>query len=65
MHAMVFLACFLATILAVGIIATPVDVVDAEGTPPPDVNNVFENVERFATFTGAPGPTPTGPTITP
>ena len=66
MHAKVFLACFLATILAVGGIATPVDVVDAEGTPPPDINNLFEETaEAFATIAGAPEPTPTGPTITP
>ena len=66
MQAKVFLVSFLATILAFGVIATPVDVVDAEGTPPPDINNVFEETgEAFATFAGAPDPIPTGPTITP
>ena len=66
MQAKVFLAAFFAAFLAVGVIATPVDVVDAEGTPPADMNNVFEETgEAFATIAGAPEPTPTGPTITP
>ena len=66
MQAKIFLSYLLAAILAAGVIATPVDVVDAEGTPPADINDVFENnVEAFATFGGAPEPTPTGPTITP
>ena len=70
MQAKVFLASFLATILAVGVIATPtpVDVVDSSVTPPPDVNDVIEDpVQAFAlgTSTAAPDPLPTGPTITP
>ena len=66
MQAKVFFSYLLAAILAAGIIATPVDVVDAEGTPPADINNVFEETgEAFATIAGAPEPTPTGPTITP
>ena len=66
MQAKVFFSYLLAAILAVGVIATPVDVVDAEGTPPADINNLFEETgEAFATIAGAPEPTPTGPTITP
>ncbi|PUU74926.1 hypothetical protein B9Z19DRAFT_1132206 [Tuber borchii] len=66
MQAKVFLSYILATILAVGVIATPVDVADAEATTPPDVNNMFEEtVDTFATFNGPPDPVPTGPTITP
>ena len=65
MQAKVFLVSFLATVLAVGGMATPVDVVDAVGTPPPDVSAVFENTETLATIAGAPDSLPTGPTITP
>ena len=70
MQAKVFFASFLATILAVGVIATPtpVDVVDSEVTPPADVNDVIEEpVQAFAlsASTAAPDPLPTGPTITP
>ena len=70
MQAKFFLASLLATILAVGVIATPtpVDVVDSSVTPPADVNDVIEDtVEAFAlgTSTEAPDPLPTGPTITP
>ena len=70
MQAKVFLASCLATILAVGVIATPtpVDVVDSSVTPAPDVNDVIEDsVQAFAlgTSTATPDPLPTGPTITP
>ena len=70
MQVKVFLASFLATILAVGVIATPtpVDVVDSQVSPPPDVNDVIEDtVEAFAlgTSTATPDPLPAGPTITP
>ena len=70
MQVKVFLASFLATILAVGVIATPTpqDVVDSSVTPPPDVNDVIEDsVQAFAlgTATATPDPLPTGPTITP
>ncbi|PUU82605.1 hypothetical protein B9Z19DRAFT_1120510 [Tuber borchii] len=66
MQAKVFLSYLLATILAVGVIATPVDVLDSVVTPPPDTTNVFEqSFEALATFTATPDPTPTGPTITP
>ena len=55
MQAKVFFLYLLAAILAAGVIATPVDVVDAEGTPPADINNVFEETgEAFATIAGAP-----------
>ena len=70
MQVKVFLASFLATILAVGVIATPTpaDVVDSQVSPPPDPNNVVEDdVQAFAlgTSTAAADPLPTGPTITP
>ena len=70
MQVKVFLASLLATILAVGVIATPtpVDVVDFSVTPPPDVNDVIEDsVQAFAlgTSTATPDPLPTGSTITP
>ncbi|PUU74924.1 hypothetical protein B9Z19DRAFT_996954 [Tuber borchii] len=59
MQAKVFLSYLLAAILALGVIATPVDV---EGTPPANANTLFENV---ASFVGTPGPRHTEPTITP
>ena len=70
MQVKVFFASVLATIFAVGVIATPtpVDVVDSEVTPPPDLNEVIEdNVEAFAlgSSTATPDPLPIGPTITP
>jgi len=70
MQVKVLLASFLATILAVGVIATPTpaDVVDSQVTPPPDPNDVVEDdVQAFALgiSTAAPDPLPTGPTITP
>ena len=70
MQAKVFFASFLATILAIGVIATPtpVDVVDSTVTHPPDVNDVIEDtVEALAlgTSTATPDPLPTWPTITP
>ena len=66
MHAKVFLASFLATILAVGVIAAPQEL-DVEETPPGDVStgNVFESVASFASTTAAPDPRPTARTITP
>ena len=69
MRVKVFLASFLATIFAVGVIATPtpVDVVDSEVTPPPDNEVIDDTVQAFAlgTSTATPDPLPTGPTITP
>ena len=66
MQAKVFYSYLLAAILAVGVIATPVDVADAEGTPPADINNLFEETgEAFVPISGFADPTPTGPTITP
>jgi len=62
MQARVFLGSFLATILAVGVIATPVGI---EGTSTTDVNTVFENVANFASFVGGPDPRPSEPVITP
>ena len=62
MQAKVFFSYLLAAILAVGVIATPVDV---EDTPPADVNTLFENEENLASFVGAPDPRPTEPAITP
>jgi len=57
MQAKIFLASFLATILAVCVIAAP----QAEA-PPGDVNIVVEN---GASFVGAPAPRPSGPVIPP
>ncbi|PUU82604.1 hypothetical protein B9Z19DRAFT_1190267 [Tuber borchii] len=68
MQAKVFLSYLLATILAVGVVATPVDVFDSgtTTTPTPDVNNVFDiKFQALAISTGTPAPTPTGPVITP
>ncbi|PUU72798.1 hypothetical protein B9Z19DRAFT_1008098 [Tuber borchii] len=71
MQAKVFLLSILSIILAVGVIATPVDViptlVDGERTPPPtDVNTLLDNGRgREAFFVGPPDPRPTGPIITP
>jgi len=66
MQVKIFLASFLATILAVGVIAAPQEL-DVDEAPPTDVNTdtVFENVASFATSTAAAGPRPTEPTITP
>ena len=61
MQAKVFFASFLAAILAVGVIATPVDV---EGASTTAVNTVFEKVSNLASL-GAPDPRPSGPVITP
>jgi len=57
MQAKIFLASFLATIFAVGVIAAP----QAEA-PPGDVSTVVEN---GASFVGAPVPRPSGPVIPP
>jgi len=62
MQAKVFLSCLLATIRAVGVIATPVNI---EGASTTDVNTVFENAENFASFVGAPDPRPIEPILTP
>ena len=66
MQAKVFFASLLATILAVGVIATPtpVDDVDSQVTPPADNNVIENNAQGFATL-AAPEPRPTGPIITP
>ena len=70
MQAKVFLLSILATILGVGVLATPVDIVPTivggERTTPTDVNTLLDSgSEREAFFVGAPDPRPTGPIITP
>jgi len=69
MQVKIFLLSILATILAVGVIATPVDViptiVGGERTSPTAVNTLLDGNEREAFFVGAPAPRPTGPIITP
>ncbi|PUU74927.1 hypothetical protein B9Z19DRAFT_996902 [Tuber borchii] len=62
MQAKVFLSFLLAAILALGVIAIPVDVEDA---PPADGDTVVENAENPASLVGAPDPRPTEPIITP
>ena len=63
MQSRVFFASFLATILAVGVIATPVNV---EGASTNEVDTVFEKVENVASLVGAvPDPRPNEPILTP
>ena len=63
MQSKVFFASFLATILAVGVIATPVNV---EGASTNEVDTVFEKVDNSASFVGAaPDPRPKEPILTP
>ncbi|PUU82603.1 hypothetical protein B9Z19DRAFT_967224 [Tuber borchii] len=59
MQAKVFVSYLLAIILAVGVIATPIDV---EGSTT-DASTVFENAGN--SFSGAPDPRPNEPIITP
>ena len=68
MQAKIFFASLLATILAVGVLATPTPQdADSTATPASGDDVIEDSVQAFAlgTATATPDPLPTGPTITP